>query len=94
MAARRVPTTKQPCYLYSKLSEALHRDNERSHDYETRHGSTQAAPRLALISSSWLYRVVRLYRSLPADIVELPVGGSGDRLYKKTLKKWVMSNFQ
>ena len=54
----------------------------------------QAAPRLALISASWLYRVVEHYRSLPVDIVELPVGGSGDRLYKKTLKKWVMSNFQ
>ena len=52
----------------------------------------QAAPRLALISASWLYRVVELYRSLPADIVDLPVGGSEDRLYKKTLRKWVLSN--
>ena len=54
----------------------------------------RAALRLALISASWRYRVVELYRNLPADIMDLPVGGSGDRLYKKTLKKWVMSNFQ
>ena len=94
MAARRILSSKQPCYLYGKLSKALRIENERSHDYGTRHGATLAAPRLALISSSWLYRVVDLYRSLPRDIVELPVGGSRDQLYKKKLRKWVTGNFR
>ena len=94
MAARRILSTKQPCYLYNKLSEALRIENERSHDYGTRHGVTQAAPRLALISSSWLYRVVHLYRSLPGDMVELPVGGSRDQVYKRRLRKWITDNFE
>ena len=93
MAARRILSTKQPCYLYGKLSEALWIENERSHNYRTRHGVTLAAPHLALISSSWLYRVVKLYRCLPHDMVELPVGGSRDQIYKTRLRKWVTGNF-
>ena len=94
MAARKILCTQQPKYLYEKLSEALRFERERQHDYETRYGAVQAAPRLALISASWRYRVVELYRSLPADIVELPVGGSGDTVYKKLLRKWVSTNYQ
>ena len=93
MVARRILSTKQPCYLYGKLSEALQIENERSHNYGTRHGVTLAAPRLALISSSWLYRVVKVYRSLPRDMVELPVGGSRDQIYKTRLRKLVIGNF-
>ena len=92
MAARRILCTQQPRYLYNKLSEALRFERERQHDHDTRFGAVQAAPRLALISASWLYRVVELYRRLPADIVALPAGCSGDKLYKKTLRKWVISN--
>ena len=94
MAARKILCTQQPKYLYEKLSEALRFERERQHDYETRYGAVQAAPRLALISASWRYRVVELYRSLPADIMELPVGGSGDTVYKKLLRKWVSTNYQ
>ena len=94
MAARRILSTQQPRYLYEKLSGALQFERERQHDYGTRYGAVQAAPRLALISASWRYRVVELYRNLPADIMDLPVGGSGDRLYKTTLRKWVVSNYQ
>ena len=95
MDARRILTTKQPVYLYGKLSEALNFENTRQHDYGTRHGTIEtAAPRLALISSSWRYRVVELYRRLPGDIVELPVAGNRDQLYKSTVRKWVKQNYE
>lgn len=91
MVARRVLTTEQPKYLFLKLSEAI--QNERRHNYGTRHGAIQAAaPRLALISASWLYRVEELYRRLPRDMVELPVGGNRDQLYKNKLRTWVITN--
>ena len=94
MVARRVLTTEQPKYLFIKLSEALQLQNERSHNHGTRHGTIlPAAPRLALISSSWLHRVVELYRRLPGDIVELPVGpGTRDQMYKNKLRAWVIIN--
>ena len=94
MDARRILTTKQPVYLYEKLSDAL-LENARQHNYGTRNGVIQAAaPRLTLISSSWRYRVVDLYRRLPGNIVDLPVGGSRDQLYKSTIRKWVTSNYK
>ena len=93
MVARRILTTEQPKYLFKKLSETLQQQNERRHNYGTRHGSSQAAPRLALISASWLYRVEELYRRLPGDIVELPLGGSKDQLYKNMLRTWVVANY-
>ena len=92
MTARRILATKQPQYLYQKLSGALQFENDRRHNYGTRHGATTAAPRLALISASWLYRVVEHYRSLPRDIVELRVGLNGDQVYKNLMRKWVISN--
>ena len=94
MVARRILCTQQPRYLHGKLSEALRFEQERQHDYGTRHGAVLAAPRLALISSSWLYRVVEVYRRLPGDIVELPVAGSRDQLYKSTVRKWVIQNYE
>ena len=42
----------------------------------------------------WRYRVVDLYRRLPGNIVDLPVGGSRDQLYKSTVRKWVTSNYK
>ena len=94
MDARRILTTKQPQYLHKKLSEAIQFETVRHHNYNTRHGAILAAPRLALISSSWLYRVVELYRGLPGDIVELPVMGKRDQVYRNRLRKWVITNFQ
>ena len=95
-----VLTTEEPKYLYRKLSEALQLQNERSHNFGTRHCTIQAAaPRLALISTSWLCRVEELYRrlprdivGLPRDIVGLPLGGSKDQLYKNKSKTWVVTN--
>ena len=92
MSARRILATKQPQYLYQKLSGALQFENNRCHNYGTRHGTTTAAPRLALISASWLYRVVEHYRSLPRDLVELWVGLNGDQVYKNLMRKWVIFN--
>ena len=93
LVARKVLTTEQPKYLYRKQSEALQLQNERSHNYGTRHCTIQpAAPRLALISTTWLYRVEELYRRLPRDIVGLPLGGSKDQLYKNKLRTWVVTN--
>ena len=40
MEARRILSTKQPVYLYSKLSAAL---QERNHGHNTRHGARPAA---------------------------------------------------
>ena len=94
MVARRVLTTEKPKYLFIKLSEVLQLQNERSHNHGTRHNTIlPAAPRLALISSSWLHRVVELYRRLPGDIVELPVGpGTRDQMYKNKLRTWAIIN--
>ena len=92
MDARRILNTKQPRYLYQKLSKAL--SIERQHNYNTRHGAVEAAPRLALISSSWFYRVMDLYRRLPVDMKELPMGGNKDQIYKSKMRKWVMTNCQ
>ena len=92
MVARRILTTEQPKYLFVKLSKAI--QNERRHNYGTRHGTIQAAaPRLALISALWLYRVVEMYRRLPRDMVALPVGGNRDKLYKNRLRTWVIMNY-
>ena len=89
MEARRILTSQQPTYLYKKLSTAL---QGRQHDYQTRHGGQLAAPRLALVESSWLHRVVADYRGLPRDIVGLPKIGARDQVYRKKLKAWVTGN--
>ena len=94
MVARRILITQQPQYLYQKLTKSLQFENERQHNYGTRYGAFQAAPRLALISASWLYRVVDMYRSLPVVMKELPAGGNKDQLYKNMLRKWVTANCQ
>ena len=90
MEARRILTShQQPAYLYQKLYTAL---QGRQHNYQTRHGAQLAAPRLALVESSWLHRVVADYQGLPMDIVELPKRGARDQAYKKKLKAWVAIN--
>ena len=94
MVARRILITQQPQYLYQKLTKSLRFENERQHNHDTRYGAFQAAPRLALISASWLYRVVEMYRSLPEVMKELPAGGNKDQLYKNMLRKWVTANCQ
>ena len=91
MEARRILSTKQPVYLYDKLSAAL---QERQHGHDTRHGARQAAPRLALIESSWLYRVTADMRRMPRDLLDLPVGGSRDKAYRDKLRAWVISDIQ
>ena len=89
MEARRILSTKQPVYLYNKLSTAL---QERQHGHDTRHGAHQAAPRLALIKSSWLYRVAADMKRMPWDLLQLPAGGSRDKAYKARLRAWVISD--
>ena len=77
-------------YLQNYLGASIccsTQDSCRQHDYGTRYGAIQASLHLALISNSCLYKVVELYRDLSAYIVDLPVGGSRDQLYKKTLRK-------
>ena len=54
------------------------------------HSRSTPTQRLALISASWLYRVVEHYRSLPRDLVELRVGLNGDQVYKNLMRKWVI----
>ena len=76
--------------LYHKLCGALEA-GKRLHN--TRHGAQQAAPRLALIAASWLYRAAAGYRRLPRDLVALPRGGGGgDQAFKGRLRKWVVQN--
>ena len=89
MDARRVMTTRQPAYLHHKLSLAL-AEGERLHN--TRYGAQQAAPRLALIQSSWLHRAAAGYRRLPGSLVALPRGAGKDKAFKGKLKKWVVQN--
>ena len=91
MDARRILNTKQPVYLYSKLSAAL---QERDHAHDTRHGARQPEPRLALIRSSWLHRVVADMRRMPQELLNMPVGGSRDKAYKARLRAWVISDSQ
>ena len=91
MEARRILSTKQPVYLYSKLSAAL---QERQHGHNTRHGTRPAAPRLALIESSWRYRVVADMGRMPRDLLNMPVGGSRDKAYRDKLRAWVISDTQ
>ena len=91
MEARRILNTKQPLYLYTKLAAAL---QEQQHVHDTRHGPHQAEPRLALIRSSWLHRVVADMRRMPRDLLEMPVGGSRDKSYKTRLRAWVISDSQ
>ena len=82
-------TTRQPAYLHHKLSLAL-AEGERLHN--TRYGAQQAAPRLALIQSSWLHRAAAGYRRLPGSLVALPRGAGKDKAFKGKLKKWVVQN--
>ena len=89
MEARRILATKQPVYLYGKLSAAL---QERQHAHDTRHGARPAAPRLALIESSWLHRVVADMRRMPRALLVMPVGGSRDKEYRARLRAWVISD--
>ena len=93
MEARRILTSQQPAYLYKKLSTALQgRQHDTTRHDTTRHGGQLAAPRLALVESSWLHRVVADYRGLPRDIVGLPKIGTRDQVYRKKLKAWVTRN--
>ena len=78
-------------YLYKKLSAAL---QERRHGHDTRHGARQAAPSLALIESSWLYRVTADMGRMPRDLLNMPVGGSRDKAYRDKLRAWVISDTQ
>ena len=80
---------QQPVYLYQKLSTAL---QGRQHQHNTRHGFQQAAPRLALIQSSWLHRAVADLRRLPRDIVDLPSTGTRDQAFRARLRAWVISD--
>ena len=89
MEARRILATKQPVYLYGKLSAAM---QERQHAHDTRHGARPAAPRLALIESSWLHRVVADMRRMPRALLVMPVGGSRDKEYRARLRAWVISD--
>ena len=89
MEARRILNTKQPVYLFEKLTASL---QERQHNYDTRHGARQAEPRLALIRSSWLYRVTADMRRMPPDLLQLPVGENRDKAFKARLRAWVVSD--
>ena len=67
---------------------------ERQHGHNTRHGTRPAAPRLALIESSWRYRVVADMRRMPRELLDMPVGGSKDKAYRDKLRAWVISDTQ
>ena len=60
--------------------------------HNTRHGPQQAAPGLALIEASWLYRAVAGYRRLPGDLVALLRGRDRDQASKGKIRKWVFQN--
>ena len=89
MEARRIMMNQEPVYLYQKLSTAL---QGRQHQHDTRHGSQQDTPRLALIQSSWLHRVVADLRRLPRDIMDMPRRGTRDQAYRARLRAWVISD--
>ena len=89
MEARRILTNQEPQYLYNKLTTALLAGQ---HNHNTRHGAQPAAPRLALVESSWLHRVVADYRRIPRDILELPRRGERDQAYRTRLRAWVTSD--
>ena len=72
MDVTRILAKKQPVYLFEKLSVAL---QERQHGHDTRHGAQQVEPRLALIRSSWLYRVVADVQRMPRDLLGMLAGG-------------------
>ena len=88
MEARRILSNQEPQYLYNRLSAVLLAGQ---HNHNTRHGAQPAAPRLALVESSWLHRVVADYRRLPRDILELPRRGERDQAYRTRLRAWVTS---
>ena len=71
MEARRILMMRQPVYLYNKLSAAL---QEGQHEHDTRHGARQVEPRLALIRSSWLYRVTADMKRMPGTCWRCPGG--------------------
>ena len=89
MEARRILNTHQPVYLFDKLTAAL---QARPHAYDTRHGAVAAEPRLALLRSSWLHRVVADMRRMPRDLLQLPVGGMRDKAFRTRLRDWVISD--
>ena len=94
MVARRILITQQPQYLYQKLTKSLLFESERQHNHDTRYGAFQAAPRLALISASWLYRVVADMKRIPRDLLDMPMGGNRDKAFKTRLRAWVVSDSQ
>ena len=75
MDVTRILAKKQPVYLFEKLSVAL---QERQHGHDTRHGAQQVEPRLALIRSSWLYRVVADMQRMPRDLPGMLAGGAAE----------------
>ena len=75
--------------MFDKLTAAL---QARQHNYDTRHGAVAAEPRLALLRSSWLHRVVSDMRRMPRDLLQLPVVGMRDKAYRTRLRDWVISD--
>ena len=58
------------------------------------HGAQEVEPRLALIRSSWLYRVVADMKSKPRDLLDMPMGGNRDKAFKTRRRAWVVSDSQ
>ena len=89
MEARRVLVTREPQYLYQRLTSTR---AEATIQTRTRHGAVAPAPRLALTQSSWRYRVLEAQERLPRDLMDLPVGENRDRIYRNRLRAWVKSS--
>jgi hypothetical protein len=89
MEARRVVTTGEPRYLYDKL---VGRDT--GHATRGLHGGLRApaAPRLSLARSAWRHRVLVDWQRLPLALVELPVRGKRDQVFRGRLRAWVKEN--
>ena len=67
---------------------------ERQHGHDTLHSARQVEPRLALIRSSWLYRVTADMKRMPRDLLDMPMGGNRDKAFKTRLRAWVVGDSQ
>ena len=81
---KKILTTKQPEYLYRRISK-----EERIHNYNLRPREDEGSLELPKIKgniayNSFIHRGTREYNQLPRDIKVLPL-----KPFKKQLKEWI-----
>ena len=87
MNVKKIITTKQPEYLYRRLSK-----EERIHNYNLRPRGSEGCLELPKIKGniaqkSFIYRGTREYNQLPIDMKMLPL-----KPFKRQLKAWIKTN--